>query len=220
MISKIPTNVLREEFRNLELDIKNKINSFYVVKRGNREFTGTHFLWENGELKEIWYKRSKKSRKSVEEPTEEDLRLVSSFSYKEIPYFYPENHFFHNSRINTNRENHIYDLFTPRNLMALSLLMDRIEKIENKMKGTAGSSYERIAFQGSEKSIHKVLTLYWADTRHPMGRRGVEIAFEMKKGDIFLGWLIFQMDMDRLKKEFDVTEEMLKMFQFEEHREL
>ena len=131
MISKIPTNALREEFRNLELEIKNKINSFYIVKRGIKEFIGTHFLWENGELKEIWYKPSKRSRKSVEEPTEEDLKLVSSFSYEEIPYFYPKNHFFHNSRINTNRENHIYDLFTPRNLMALSLLMDRIEKIEN-----------------------------------------------------------------------------------------
>lgn len=131
MINKIPTKVLREEFRKLELDIKNKINSFYIVKRRNREFIGTHFLWENGKLKEIWYKYSKRNRKSVEEPTPEDLKLVSSFSYEGIPYFYPMNHFFHNPRINTNREKHIYDLFTPRNLMALSLLMDRIEKIEN-----------------------------------------------------------------------------------------
>lgn len=131
MIHKIPTKVLRDEFRKLEVDIKNKINSFYIVKRRNGEFIGTHFLWRNGKLKEIWYKCSKKSRKSVEEPTAEDLKLVSSFSYKEIPYFYPKNHFFHNPRINANREKHIYDLFTPRNLMALSLLMDRIEKIEN-----------------------------------------------------------------------------------------
>ncbi|PIU51847.1 hypothetical protein COS91_02350 [Candidatus Desantisbacteria bacterium CG07_land_8_20_14_0_80_39_15] len=131
MINKTPIRVLREEFRRLELDIKNKINALYIVKRGNREFIGTHFLWENGELKEIWYKRGKKNHKSVEEPTEEDLKLASSFSYEEIPYFYPKNHFFHNPRINANRENHIYDLFTPRNLMALSLLMDRIEKIEN-----------------------------------------------------------------------------------------
>ena len=62
----------------------------------------------------------------------DDFELASSFSYNKIPYCYPKDRFFHNSRINANRENHIYELFTPRNLMALSLLMDRIEKIENK----------------------------------------------------------------------------------------
>ncbi len=131
MINKISTEALRDEFKKLEFDIKNKINSFYIVKRGDREFIGTHFLWENGELKEIWYDNERKNRKTVEEPTEEDLKLASSFSYDKIPYFYPKTHFFHNSRINANREKCIYDLFTSRNLMALSLLMDRIEKIEN-----------------------------------------------------------------------------------------
>jgi len=133
MINKIPTKLIREEFSKLESEIKDKINSFYVVKRGNEKFVGTHFLWENGKLTEVWYKNSKKSRtKVVEDPTEDDLKLALSFSYKKIPYYYPKNNFFHNSRINTNRDNHIYDLFTPRNLMTLSLLMDRIEKLENK----------------------------------------------------------------------------------------
>ncbi len=131
MINKISTKKLREEFKKIEEDIKNKINSFYILKRGNREFIGTHFLWENSELKEVWYNRDKQCNKYIEKPTEEDLKLASSFSYNEIPYVYPENHFFHNSRINTNREKHIYELFTPRNLMALSFLMNRIEEIEN-----------------------------------------------------------------------------------------
>ena len=131
MINKISTKKLREEFKKIEEDIKNKINSFYILKRGNREFIGTHFLWENSELKEVWYNRDKQCNKYIEKPTEEDLKLASSFSYNEIPYFYPMNNFFHNSRINTNREKHIYELFTPRNLMALSFLMNRIEEIEN-----------------------------------------------------------------------------------------
>jgi len=131
-IKKIPVRAVIGEFRKLEADIKDKINSFYLVKRGDRKFIGTHFLWENGKLREVWYKRSKKSRKTVDEPAEEDLELAFSFSYDKIPYFYPKNHFFHNPRINAYRENHIYDLFTPRNLTALSLLMDRIENIENR----------------------------------------------------------------------------------------
>jgi len=129
MLSKIPVELIQEEFSILESEIKDKINSFYDVRRGDAKFVGTHFIWENGNLTEVWYKNNTKSRRKViEAPTEDDLKLASSFSYEKIPHFYPKNNFFHNSRINTNRESHIYDLFTPRNLMALSLLMDRMEK--------------------------------------------------------------------------------------------
>lgn len=132
MISKTPVNLIQKEFSRLESEIKDKINSFYVVRRGGKKFIGTHFIWESDKLTEVWYKNNIKNRtKVIKEPTEGDLKLASSFSYEKISYFYPKDNFFHNSRINTNRENHIYDLFTPRNLMALSLLMDRIEKIEN-----------------------------------------------------------------------------------------
>jgi len=132
MLSKIPVKLIQEEFSTLESEIKDKINSFYDVRRGGAKFVGTHFIWKNDNLTEVWYKNNTKSRRKViEEPTEDDLKLASSFSYENIPHFYPKDNFFHNSRINTNRESHIYDLFTPRNLMALSLLMDRMEKIEN-----------------------------------------------------------------------------------------
>ena len=132
MLSKIPAKLIQEEFSILESEIKDRVNSFYDVRRGDAKFVGTHFIWENDNLTEVWYKNNTKSRRKViEKPTEDDLELASSFSYEKIPYFYPKDNFFHNSRINTNRESHIYDLFTPRNLTALSLLMDRIEKIEN-----------------------------------------------------------------------------------------
>lgn len=133
MINKAPTKLIQKEFSKLESDIKDVINSFYIVKRRDKKFIGTHFIWENSKLTEVWYKNDVKSRtKIIERPMQDDLELALSFSYNEIPWYYPKDKFFHNSRINTNRENHIYELFTPRNLMALSLLMDRIEKIENK----------------------------------------------------------------------------------------
>jgi len=132
MVNKISIKLIQDEFSKLETEIKNVINSFYVVKRGEKKFIGTHFIWKNGKLTEVWYKNDIKNKtKVIEEPTEEDFKLAASFSYNQILYYYPKDKFFHNSRINANRENHIYDLFTPRNLMALSLLMDRIEKIEN-----------------------------------------------------------------------------------------
>ena len=78
-----------------------------------------------------------------------------------------------------------------------------------------GSSYTAIDFQDSKNSPHKVLTLYRADINYPMGKKGVEIAFELVKNDQILGWLIFQMDLDFLSKTHGIDVEGLKQFQFE-----
>jgi len=130
-IRKIPTKLMQKEFKKIESDIKDEINSFYAVRRNGRGFIGTHFIWKDDKLMEVWYKTKEGGRKKiVEKPTERDTKLASSFSYEKIPYYYPEKNFFHNSRINTSREKHIYEIFTPRNLTALSLLMNRIEEIE------------------------------------------------------------------------------------------
>ena len=77
------------------------------------------------------------------------------------------------------------------------------------------SSYSGIEFRGRESSLHRVLTPYRVDKDHPMGQKGIEIAFEMRKGDHFLGWLIFQMDVDLLTKRYNIDEEDLEDFRFE-----
>jgi len=130
LIKKIPVSLFEQEFKKLELSIKKKINSLYIVKRDNKEYVGTHFIWENERLKEVWYKNSN-NKKIIDAPTYEDIELFSSFSYEDIPYYYPKSRFFHNTRINAHRDKRIFELFTPRNLKALSFLMNKIEKIRN-----------------------------------------------------------------------------------------
>jgi PAS domain S-box-containing protein len=76
-----------------------------------------------------------------------------------------------------------------------------------------GTSYTGIEFQGSEKSLFRVLVLYRADKDHPMGRKGIEIAFELKENERTVGWLLFQMDIDCMKANFDVDEEGLRNLQ-------
>ena len=63
--------------------------------------------------------------------------------------------------------------------------------------------------------MHRVLTLYRADKDHPMGKKGTEIAFELKQGDQLLGWLIFQLDMERLKKNYGLDLDNLRKLRFE-----
>ena len=77
-----------------------------------------------------------------------------------------------------------------------------------------GSSYAGIEFQGSDRSLHRVLTLYRIDKDHPMGQKGIEVAFEINKDNRFMGWLSFQMDMNSLGREYGIAEEDLKQFQF------
>jgi hypothetical protein len=77
-----------------------------------------------------------------------------------------------------------------------------------------GTPYTGIAFQGSEKSLYRVLVLYRTDKDNPMGRKGIEIAFDLKESEQTIGWLLFQMDMDCMKASYDVNdEEVLKDLQ-------
>jgi len=132
MLNKVSSKKLYEEFKRLEDKCRDKINGFYTVRRSGKQFIGTHFLWKNGHLTEVWYKNGKgRNSKVIDSPIEADIELANSFSYENIPYYFPKRNFFHNSRINAKRKDRIYNLFTPRNLMALSYLLDSIEKIKD-----------------------------------------------------------------------------------------
>jgi len=79
-----------------------------------------------------------------------------------------------------------------------------------------GSSYADIHFKGDEDALYKVLTLYRAHKDHPMGYKGTEIAFKLYKDNNLLGWLIFQVDMEVLKRKYNVDEKDLRKFHFGE----
>jgi PAS domain S-box-containing protein len=72
-----------------------------------------------------------------------------------------------------------------------------------------GSSYSGLEFQSNKKSFHKLLVLYRASKNYPMGRKSIEIAFPMNKDERFIGWLVFQMDNEMLKQEYEMNEEDL-----------
>jgi PAS domain S-box-containing protein len=78
-----------------------------------------------------------------------------------------------------------------------------------------GSSYADIEFTGSETSLHRVLIVYRADKNHSMGKQSVEIAYELKQNEESIGWLIFQMDMDQVKKNLDLDLADLTKLQIE-----
>jgi PAS domain S-box-containing protein len=102
------------------------------------------------------------------------------------------------------------------------VLLDRDKKVfyaysvrnAGEPEAMVGSSYAGIDFPDTGKSQHRVLVLYRADKDHPMGQRAIELAFEIERDYQTLGWLVFQMDTDGLKKAFGAGEEDLRRFQF------
>jgi hypothetical protein len=103
------------------------------------------------------------------------------------------------------------------------LLLDRDRKVVNAYSTRAdmhvsemiGSSYAAIEFRGNEDSLHKVLTVYRTAKDHPLGKKGIEIAFELNKDNVFMGWLVFQMDMDWLAKTDGIDEKSLENLRFD-----
>ena len=103
------------------------------------------------------------------------------------------------------------------------VLLDKAKKVVNAYSTKAdisagdmiGSSYAAIKFQGSQDSLHKILTVYRTEKDHPMGKKGTEIAFELYKDKTFVGWLVFQMDMDSLADTYGIDDKNLKKLQFD-----
>ena len=129
ILTPIDIEKFENEFLKLEKECKEQINSFYKIKRDNKTFVGTHFVWMNGKLDEVRYKNGRMQKLK---PKPSDVRLAKSFTYAKIKQFYPKDKLFDNRRINANSKSRICDLFTPRNTTALAILLDKINKIRDK----------------------------------------------------------------------------------------
>ena len=131
LLVKVKPSVLKQEFLKIKDECHEKINTLYKIKRGKMTFTATHFLYHNGSPVEVWYK-DKFGKKIVQTPTKSDINQLRTFSYDKIKEFYPTDDLIPNSRINTKTGMHVYDLFTPRNLQALAISLNHINKIRDK----------------------------------------------------------------------------------------
>lgn len=130
VITTLSGQRILKEFKKIESVVKNKIQELYVVERDGHKYKGQNFLWEQGELTEIRYSNGSRKRHVVK-PEKEDLKRANEISYESISNYFPNQNFLHNSRINASRDKKICDLFTTRNLYALSLIFSEIEKIED-----------------------------------------------------------------------------------------
>ena len=72
-----------------------------------------------------------------------------------------------------------------------------------------GTTYSGLKFRGSEKAAARLVSLFRTDAEHPMGEKGVEIAFDLRLPPDRPSWLLFQLDYDKLEQEFGLDEDIL-----------
>ena len=131
MLANISIKNIEKEFLNIEKKIHKKTDQLYKISINNKSFTGTHFIYKDDELTEIWYKENN-IKKIINVAETSGLKTLDNFTYEDIKTFIPTKKMIKNSRINAKDNMSIYDLFTPRNMLALSILFNEINKIKNK----------------------------------------------------------------------------------------
>jgi DNA modification methylase len=89
----------------------------------------------NGTPTEIRYKCSCEKKNKAKKLDEEDLKLIEKANKTKIDYWYPKDKFLGSDAFDGAKKNvgdYFYDLWTKRNLYALSYIFDRINKVEDK----------------------------------------------------------------------------------------
>ncbi len=117
-----------------------------------------------------------------------------------------------------------FDVENPEHFGIIGLiLLDHNKKIvsafspktDNTESNIIGSSYSGIKFKADQADSYNILTLFRADEEHPMGAKGVEIAYEIRLEDgKVTNWLIFQLEMKHLDREFGINTKVLSKINF------
>jgi 16S rRNA G966 N2-methylase RsmD len=136
---------LKEAFDRVEQDIKKQINALYVTecRKCGADIPVECSIWNRDEkknltLKELRYKCTNCGEviEKGGKPSKKDLKRIKEIEeeFRKKRIWYPKNPLYYSDGLpfkEKQQYNSIDELFTPRNLYALALLMKSIEKEEN-----------------------------------------------------------------------------------------
>jgi DNA modification methylase len=159
----VDLKIFEQEFRNIEKKIKEKVYELYKTNcaKCRKEVIIEAVIWEKDKPKEIRYSCKCIKGTQWKNVTDTDLKRLKEIEDKSISYWYPKNELIWNSRVNVRQGEKVYELFTKRNLLALSIILNEIEKVENEkvrdlLKFTFSSALAQaskmIPFMGGFKS--------------------------------------------------------------------
>ena len=132
MLKNINPKNIQNEFLKLQDKTRKKIDNLYKITIDNKSYTGSHFIHINDTVTEIWYKKDG-LKKTVNTSNIHNIKTPKDITYNDIETYIPTKKLIRNSRINAKENMSVHDLFTPRNTLALSILLDTINNIQNRV---------------------------------------------------------------------------------------
>jgi DNA modification methylase len=132
-INPVNLEEFQKAFDRLKKNLQNKINSLYETicpKCGAHAFAQAA-IWNENNLEEVRLS-CKCSKKTLwKKPSRYDFQKLKEIEKTEISSWYPKNQLIWNTRVNVNKGETASDLFTKRNLIALSLIFNKINSIKD-----------------------------------------------------------------------------------------
>jgi len=128
-----PINLSRLQwaFRDLKSICNEAVSELFVTRclRCGKD-AEVEFVVRDGDIStQIAYKCNCSDKRLFKEPSERDKSLDRSFDNKEIPFWYPSNVLL--PIIQRERFQFLHELFSRRNLIALSMILNAIEELED-----------------------------------------------------------------------------------------
>lgn len=125
---------VEEAFIDIESKVKDKIYNLYKTNcsKCKNEVIAEATIWEKDNPKEIRYSCNCSKGTRWQNIAEPDLRRLKHIENESIPFWYPKNELIWNSRVNVKKGERVYNLFTKRNLLALSMILNEIENLGDK----------------------------------------------------------------------------------------
>lgn len=136
----MPINLekLNKSFNRIKIAIANRIHELYKTKcpkcRSDAVLTKSAWQRKKGEkvgeeiIVKQWCKCQFCNYSGEKEITKHDQKKAREINNSKIPYWVPDNELIWNTRVNVHKGTRVTDLFTKRNLIGLSILLNEIEK--------------------------------------------------------------------------------------------
>jgi 16S rRNA G966 N2-methylase RsmD len=135
---KVDVDKVTEIFKDISGTCKNQIEEMYKTncRKCKKQAKILATIWDRDAKRptEVHYFCVTCNKRYSKEPDENDIRILKKIEAMDVPYWYPKDKFPEGETFNQGRKEageHFYDLFTKRNLIALSILLHEIEKISD-----------------------------------------------------------------------------------------
>ncbi len=176
-VMPIDSKKFEEVFEEIEKNVKDKLNELYETKcpkcKGKAFLTQAVWAKDKNEdketsLKKIWYYCPSCNKKGERKIENLDLKKIEEIDGRKIKEWYPTTRFYYNGNpfIKKEKSESVDNLFTKRNLIALAILLDEIEKIsDNKIQQLI-----KFAFTSSLEQASKLNSIDMREGREWMTR--------------------------------------------------